>query len=199
MTDVWVSSGQVTLFFLYSILFGVCAGAFYDLFRILRIARKPKERTKEAGRVLMLGDDILCFVSDMIYWLVLAAAYSIFIYREAEGRLRIGSLLCAAAGFLCWHFTIGRLIIFLADRIIRLIRLIFGFVLSVTLVPLLRLLRFIGQRLCALFSAVFGRVYHRFAVKRELSLASRGFGIEKSKRDKKQVRFFAEKKGRTNK
>ncbi len=199
MNGVWVSSGQVTLFFLYSIVFGVCAGAFYDLFRILRIARKPKERKREAGRFLRLGDDILCFVSDMIYWLVLAAVYSIFIYRESEGRLRIGSLLCAAAGFLCWHFTLGRLIIFLADRIIRLIRLVFGFVLSVTLVPLLRLLRFIGRRLSALFSAVFGSVYHGFAVKRELSLASRGFGIAKNRRNKKHIRFFAEKKGRTNK
>lgn len=185
MTGVWQSSAEITAFFLWSIVFGLFAGAFFDIFRIMRIARRSVVNLKRFSLFLRLGDGILCFLSDVVYWLVLAVGYSVFIYRWAGGRFRIGSLLCVAAGFLIWHYTLGRLVILLADRIISLIRLVIGFILSVTLVPILRLVSFFGRKIKSLFAAVFISLYHSIAVKRELSLASKGFGIDKIKRNEK--------------
>ena len=182
---MWLSSADITVFFLWSIVFGLLAGALFDVFRIMRIARRSIVNVKRSSLFLHLGDGILCFLSDILYWLILAVAYSVFIYRWADGRLRIGSLLCAAAGFLIWHYTIGRAVMLLADRIIALIRVIVGFILSITLVPLYRLFAFVGRKVNNLFSAVFAVLCHSIAVKRELSLASKGFLIDKIKRNKK--------------
>lgn len=182
---MWMSSAEITAFFLYSIVFGLLAGAFFDIFRILRIARGSVVKIKHISLFLRFGDGILCFLSDLTYWLILAVAYSVFIYRWADGRLRIGSLICVALGFIVWHYTLGRLVMILADRIVALIRLIVGFILSVTLVPLWRFMTFVMRKIRTLFAVAFGALYHHIAVKRELSLASRGFGIDRIKRNKK--------------
>ena len=181
MNGLWVSSGQVTLFFGASLLFGLFAGALFDVFRIMRIARRSFGRAS-LPRFLRFGDGILCFFADMIYWLMLAAAYSVFIYHRAYGRLRLGSLLCVGVGFFVWHYTLGRLMILTADRIIALVRRIVGFIISVTLKPIFCALVFLVRRLLGILYRIRTAFYHRRTLKRELLLAGRGFGIMKIKR-----------------
>ncbi|MBQ4054076.1 MAG: hypothetical protein IJD17_00050 [Clostridia bacterium] len=183
MNGFWVSSGQVTRFFGLSAVFGLFAGALFDLFRIMRIARRSSD-SPSFPRFLRFGDRLLCFISDILYWLLLAVAYSIFIYRAFYGRFRIGSLLCVAGGFLVWHYTAGRLVVYLADRMIALIRIAVGFILSITLKPVFRALRFLVRLLSGFLGGAFAAVHHRIAVRRELSLAAKGFGIQKLKRRK---------------
>ena len=179
---MWISSWQVTLFFRWSLVFGVCAGAFYDLFRILRIARNGSGGLWSKHGFLRFGDFALCFAADMLFWLTLAVCYSIFIYRMAGGRLRLVSLFAVACGFAAWFFTCGRLVVFLADRIIALARRIVGFIVGITLVPLGRAVRFCMKKTAALLAFVFGSFYDRAARRRELTLAAKGFNILRSKK-----------------
>lgn len=186
MNGVWLTSYEVTLFFGRSALFGTAAGAFYDIFRIIRISRKPKGEEWAKHRFLRFGDTVLCFVGDILFWLTLAVCYSIFIYHTIEGRLRLGSIASGVAGFLIWHLTAGRLIVFLADRIIALVRRIIAFIISVTLVPLGRAFCFIGKKAGELAGLVFGAVFHKVIWKREIALASKGFKINKFRIKKKK-------------
>ena len=174
---MWFYSPQVIRLFLLSVLFGAGAGAFYDLFRILRIARKPRGEEWSKRRFLRYGDFILCFLGDMIFWIVLAVAYSIFIYAIANGRLRISSLIAAAIGFAAWFFSAGRLTVFLADRIIFGARFVLRFVARLTVIPAARIAY-------AAWSAVSGFIRKRIAIvvdrrtaRRENSLAGKGYGL----------------------
>ena len=181
MSGIWVSSGQITRFFGLSLIFGLFAGALFDLFRIMRIAGRSRSSVP-TSRLFRYGDGLFCFIADMIYWLLLAAAYSVFIYHQSYGRLRIGALLCVGIGFLAWHYTVGRLIILAADRIIAFVRKLLRFIISITVKPLFRAIAFPVRKVSGIFNRIFSALYHSYAARRELSLADKGFGIRKIKR-----------------
>ena len=176
---MWFPAQRVVRLFLWSLVFGAAAGAYYDIFRILRIARKPRGDGWRHSRFLRHGDAALCFAGDLFFWLSSAAAYCVFIYDLADGRLRIASLIAVCLGFLFWFFTFGRLIVAAADLIIRAVRAAICAVCSVTVVPAAKGIRFIARKLAALFAGLFGAVYSRVAIRRELRLASRGYGFKK--------------------
>ena len=176
---MWFSSYRVVRLFLWSLVFGAAAGAYYDLFRIARIARKPRGDSWGKHRILRYGDVVLCFLGDLFFWITSAAVYCVFIYDLADGRLRIVSILALFIGFTVWHVTVGRLIVALADKIIYAVRVIILAVCRVTLIPAAKAVRYLSGRLAAFFRLIFGSVYTKAAIKRELKLASKGYGIIK--------------------
>ena len=167
---MWFSSGEVIRLFLWSLVFGLCSGAFYDIFRIVRIARRP---TRRVGPV----DTALCVIEDLLYWLILAAAYCVFIYDVAGGRLRLISLAACAAGHAAWHFTLGRAVIFAADRIIAAVRAVLRLIFRLTVLPLARLIRILVRPGVIILAAL----YDKLKRSHELSLARRGYGVKKGK------------------
>ena len=174
---MWFSAYRVDRLFLWSLLFGAAAGAYYDIFRIIRIARKPRGDGWKSRRFLRYGDAVLCFAGDILYWLTLAAAYCVFIYDAADGRLRIASLIAVAGGFLVWFFTLGRLVAAAADMIIYAVRLILKAVFRVTVVPAAKALRFIFTRIAGAFRAIRTAIYSVLAVRLEKRRAARGYGL----------------------
>jgi len=116
-------------------------------------------------------------VEDLIFWMILAAAYSVFIYDVAGGRLRLSSLFACFAGHLIWHFTLGRLTVFLADRIIYAVKTALRFVFRITVLPLFKLITVILSPIASLFSVICDRIRQR----RGIALAARGYKLKKGK------------------
>ena len=171
---MWFSSADVVRLTVLSFVFGLGSGAFYDLFRIWRIARRPSRR--RAGRI----DFMLCVVEDLLYWLILSAAYCVFIFDAAGGRLRLISLAAAACGHLAWHFTLGRAVVFISGRIIAAVRAALRLLFRVTVVPALRALAFLlrpAVRAC-------GYIYDKTKRARGLRSARRGYGLKIPKKGK---------------
>lgn len=169
-----------------SILFGVCVGAFYDVFRVIRIARKPRGAAWSSHRILRYADAVLCFCGDMLFWLTVAVAYCVFIYDAADGRLRIASLVAALLGAAAWYFSFGRLVVFAADKIIGFFRAAFRFILKITLFPIVRLLVFAATTAGGMLGRSFGALYGRIKYRRELSAADKGFGLYRTYRRKRK-------------
>ena len=177
---MWFSAYRVIRLFLWSLVFGAASGAYYDIFRILRIARKPRGDAWKSRRLLRYGDAALCFAGDLLFWITLAAVYCVFIYDMADGRLRIISLIAVCLGFLAWYFTFGRLIVAAADRIIQAVRFVVKAVCRVTLFPAAKAVGYIARKIYAAFRKAFGLFYSKAAYRRELRLASKGYRVLKN-------------------
>ena len=174
---MWVSSYETMRLFARSLLFGACAGAYYDVFRVLRIARKPRGNAWSRRRVLRYADVALCFAGDLFFWLTLAAAYCVFIYDAADGRLRIVSLIALLCGAAAWYFSFGRLIVLVADKVIGAVRTAFSFAVGITVIPLARVIKRLAGLLGRLIGRLFGAFYDKVERRRELAGAEKGYGV----------------------
>ena len=173
---MWFSSYETVRLALLSLVFGAVAGAYYDIFRILRIARKPSCESR-AGRIGTALDAVLCAAGDLFFWITLACAYCVFIYDAANGRLRIVSLIACAAGGAAWYFTVGRLTALIAEKIVKAVRRAVRFAVRITVVPAFKVIKFAGSKIFGVMIRVFGAVYGRCAARRERKLAKKGYGI----------------------
>lgn len=85
------------LVFLYSLFVGVILGILYDIFRI-------KREFFGSNRALL-------FVDDVIYMLFCSIILILGILKVNSGKLRWYELLCPAAGFIVYRFTISKIVI----------------------------------------------------------------------------------------
>ncbi len=125
---------------LFFLLPGIFLGAIYDVFRILRMARTDKGNgvlsrlykhfgyTKPSSvpaekRVDMLMS-VLVFLEDILFCIIAALTEILLFYQMNDGVIRIYGLLLSFFGFYLYHISIGRLIIFFANRIIACSRYI---------------------------------------------------------------------------
>lgn len=111
-----------TSLFLYSIALGFSFGLFYELFRFLRLAI-PHCNAAVA-------------VEDLLFFLPVTAVFLLFTFAFSEGVVRWFSVFAAAMGFFLYFQTIGKILLFFSDRILRQIRRILGFFLRKTLLPI---------------------------------------------------------------
>ncbi len=126
----------------YSLFLGLIFGAGYDIIRIV---------------ALMLGQFRLkqgiLFVLDLAYMLAVTASCSVFAYAFNHGKMRLFFLLPMAVGFFVYNRTVGRLVMFFSDAIIRLIRTILHYV---VVVPIRFVLCWLGRLGIWLFRRTFG-------------------------------------------
>ena len=87
---------------------GFLLGAYYELFRLWRLWTRP-------GRARVFWQDIFYSVTG-------TAAFFLFLLAVADGRVRLWLIVCAAAGWIAWHATVGRVIYAAAGRIGRTLR-----------------------------------------------------------------------------
>ena len=84
-------------------LIGLGAGLLYDLLR------PPRWRLRAAA----------AFVLDALYCLVLGAALFLFAMSWGEGRLGLGTLTAAWAGFLAYHWLLSPLLLPLFSKVFQ--------------------------------------------------------------------------------
>lgn len=97
--------------FVKSIALGILLGGCYDFVRILRT-------------VIRFGKKLF-IASDFIYCLWVAFLIFSFLLNENFGIPRFYIFLGTALGFLVWYFTIGKIDMFLAKKLRKVLRAVF--------------------------------------------------------------------------
>ncbi|GHV11474.1 hypothetical protein FACS1894219_02670 [Clostridia bacterium] len=134
------AAAQGAVFFL-SLIVGGALGVFYDVFRIIRVAFKPRW--------------LSVFIQDLVFCLISAVTVILFLLHANSGRVRWFALLAFALAFVLYHMTLGRLVMFAATKIIAFIRATLAFLYSITIKPLLKLLNLL-RRLIIKFARFIG-------------------------------------------
>lgn len=100
-------SGQWNMMII-SLLLGTCMGFIYDLIRCFRR--------------LVSHNNFFIALSDLVFWLFGACVTIACINRYNYGSLRWYVLFGMFLGFLIYHYTVSRLLMFVADYVIAFIR-----------------------------------------------------------------------------
>ena len=101
-----------------SFILGLIFGASYDIIRINHILCSivsydgGKRKTKR-GVVPFL----ILFFTDLLWMLLIGAAFSLWVYRVNDGAFRWFIAAGTVAGFAVWHETLGRVVLFFAEKI----------------------------------------------------------------------------------
>lgn len=101
---------------LYSLILGLIFGAGYDIMRIIHLMLEHTWLRQP-----------LVFLTDLVYMLALSGCYSVFIYAFNNGRHRLFLAIPMALGFTAYYQTIGRVVIFFSEAIIRFLRMVFHY------------------------------------------------------------------------
>ena len=127
---------------LYAAVFGYFIGAFYDVFRILRIVfgvspsvsssrfdrlyKKgiPDVFSKERGKVFSA---IFVGVTDVIFLTLSGVAFILFLYCFNYGKFRWFILATAVLGFRLYYLTLGKAVIFSSCFISDTLKLVLNF------------------------------------------------------------------------
>lgn len=141
-----ISPYMLSLLLLYSLIFGISAGVVCDLNRIVRIAlgigrgaRSSKKRG--AQRIFSAASILFVALGDILLFAYMGVGVVILNYYLNRGIFRIYSIAAAAVGFVLYYFTIGRLVMFFAERIIRVLRLAIVWILRIVTAPVRLVLR----------------------------------------------------------
>lgn len=177
--DLYLSQRTLALMFVYATLTGFCLGLGYDGLRVLRMAlgetflpsRSAGQGRKDNKAGLPLK--LLRFVEDLLFMLAAAVALILLCYYTNDGQLRAPAPLGMACGFFVYIHTVSRLVLRLAEGILRLVRRF-----------LLACLHLLAMPLRGLWSLTVGRMAaaHRESVtekgiKALAESAKRGFDV----------------------
>ena len=88
---------------------GAVLGAFYDVFRLLRLAFRHHWLT--------------IFLEDLLFCTVAAVSVFLLLLEGRNGGIRMFLLAGVAGGFFLWYHTVGLLLVSLADWIFAFFRL----------------------------------------------------------------------------
>ena len=137
-----ISPYTLLLLLIYSFLFGISAGVFNDVNRILRIFFKTKRTNKGSDRLydtklIFLKNaisvrfvrktckiffSVLIFLQDLALFFYLGCGVVILNYYMNRGQFRLYTIAAALAGFAIYYFTLGRLMMFLSKGIVYIVR-----------------------------------------------------------------------------
>ena len=161
--------------FLFSCAVGVFLGAVYDIFRIIRVAFNSRW--------------LSIFFQDFIFCIFSALSVILLVYYTNSGVVRWFSLAGCFLCFLIYHLTVGRIIMFMARKIIEFVRRVLNFIKSITIVPAVKIILFMIKLLKKLAGYMLGRLRsankHSYYLRRRSSLehrASHGFNLYKNKK-----------------
>lgn len=100
------NSGQLQELFLAGGL-GFLLGAFYDVFRVIRLMMRPSAR--------------VIFFQDLLYFTLSSVITFLFALAVTGGELRFYLFLGLVTGFMAYYFTVGRAVMRCAKQVIAAI------------------------------------------------------------------------------
>ena len=137
-----ISPYMLMLLLIYSFLFGMSAGAFNDINRIVRALMGVKYSAKafrrlyeielpfvgklspsrEKKRSRRVSEAAVIFLQDILLFAYMGCGTVILNFYLNRGQLRLYTIAAVAAGFALYYFTLGRLVILLSEGIIFFLR-----------------------------------------------------------------------------
>ncbi len=138
---------KMLVFLFFSLCVGAALGCFYDMFRVFRMLLYGRAiPSKDMKRLLPASEKdveellstkqlqgfpsaafFLTFFCDIIFWLISAVCVAVLVFQFGSGRVRFFALLGCGAGFLFYRATVGRTVIFLAGKVIFVLKKIVVF------------------------------------------------------------------------
>lgn len=128
-------SEQITVL-LFALLLGIFLGVMYDFFRVMRVCvgvrygnrtlkkfwdkQLPLIGAYAVGRGKNITDKIknaVVCMGDILFSLAAGVAVSVFIYRHCYGIVRWYVFFGALLGFIAYYFTVGRVVLTVAELI----------------------------------------------------------------------------------
>lgn len=114
--DLYLSQRTLALLFVYAAVTGFGLGALYDGLRMLRMAL-GESRSGQGRRPIPLA--VLLFVEDVSFMLAAAIALILLDYYVSDGQFRAPAAIGLLAGFFVYRHTVSRLLLRVAEWIIR--------------------------------------------------------------------------------
>ena len=165
-----VSMTEQSIVFLFSCVVGGFLGAFYDVFRIIRIAFNSKW--------------LAVFFQDLIFCVLSAISIILLVFYTNSGTVRWFSLLGCVMCFALYHVTIGRLIMFVSKKIIDFIKKTLRFLYKITVIPVKTAILFIFSQIKRLLLFILktlkkskSRLYYENEKRKIGKNASKGFDL----------------------
>ena len=139
---------------LFAFFLGIAFGVLYDVFRITRVmlgteykgAKKSSDflyskkypligsiKKKKSKKALL---NIAVIRGDLVYCFLIGICLCIFFYYTNDGEVRPGALVVVFLGFLLYYNTIGRIVIFFAETICILLKIISKILLLAIAIPI---------------------------------------------------------------
>ncbi len=130
---------------LLSLLAGLVLGAVYDVFRIRRVAFRLMQRNPGVTDVPLhrirrhaaMLDVLLCFGEDLVFCLLGTVVLILLSYQLSYGMPRWYALGASLLGFGLYRITLGRVVMSLAETILRGIRAVVRFFCHRLLAPVI--------------------------------------------------------------
>ena len=184
-----VSMTAQWMLFLGGVLLGVLWGGIWDLFRCMHIlcgVSAPKGRAFSGISLPLIKDapcrkrekghtrvakNICFFFGDVLFFLVAAVLFRVYLYLASEGIFRFFALLGAVGGFALYYFTLGRLVMLFSEYLLFGVRVVFFYLCYFLLFPF----RFLGARLLRLVQVHRERTYHKRYMQRMIRSTERCF------------------------
>ncbi|MCL1858827.1 MAG: spore cortex biosynthesis protein YabQ [Oscillospiraceae bacterium] len=168
-----ISITEQGVVFLFSCVVGGLLGAFYDIFRIIRIAFNSKW--------------LSVFFQDLIFCIFSAFSIILLVFYTNSGRVRWFSLLGCFICFVLYHLTVGRIVIFMSKKIIDFIKRLLKFLYKITVIPvkitvlfILKQLKKLSGFMLRIFKKTQGNLYYGREKRKIAKDGSRGFGLYKN-------------------
>lgn len=129
--DLYQTQRALALLLVYAVAVGFCLGGVYDLLRILRmLCGFPKKQERPSAFFA-----VLLFLEDVLFMLIVAIALILLCYYANDGQVRAPAIIGLACGFFAYWQTVGRLVVAMAERVVKLIRKMLAFCLHLMAIP----------------------------------------------------------------
>ena len=93
---------------LFSLLLGIAASLFYDLFRAIH-------KTFKCATYIV-------FLTDILYWIILTLCFFIYFMVFTNGQVRLYSFMGSLAGFIFSRLTLSKIWVIIIEKILLLLR-----------------------------------------------------------------------------
>lgn len=153
------------LIVLNSVILGLIFGAIYDIIRISHIICEIASYSAENCGMRSGKAAFLIFAAgDFIYVVVVSVMLSFFTYWQNNGVVRAFILIPCIAGFAMYHGTIGNLVMYFSEAVVRFIRLIFRYTVAI---PILFVLKIAKKAVWYIYSVSIGKLVFRLGEKND--------------------------------
>ncbi len=185
-----ISPYMLSLLLLYSLAFGVSAGVLNDVNRMLRVALgmrdgKGDSASRVRRRVRSILSILFIALQDILLFGYIGVGVAVLNYYLNRGIFRIYSIGATVLGFALYYFTVGRLVMRLAEAMIRILRALMVKIFKIVTFPIrfaFGLLTLPIKKLCEKirFALAKRRIMRYNKIKREelIALAARGFALD---------------------
>lgn len=145
--DLYQTQRALALLFVYATAVGFCLGGVYDVLRILRLLCGYS--AGQGRRSALFA--VFLFVEDVLFMLIAAVALILLCYYANDGQIRAPAFIGMVCGFFVYRQTAGRLVMAVAERLVRLIRRVLACCLRLLVSPVIWLWRLSAGRVMAAY------------------------------------------------